>query len=198
MARKLYEAGGVIPGWIAANLLGVAAIGVLGLAFSFLKPIPGMLASSLLIGIPIGFAQWVALRRVAPISILWVLTIFAGLFLGLVALTSPIPILPLGFLDDESVLALTAGYTTIAFFIGVAQWLLLRGHFTRSWVWMLSSAVGLGLGTGLVLVSDLIYQSGLVSIILVTLVYAIVTGPVIAWLQASQRKTGSNPTPSGE
>jgi len=191
MARKLYEVGGVILGWIVANLLGVAAIGALSL-IPYLTSIPGMLVSCLLIGIPIGFAQWIALRRVAPISILWVLTISAGLLLGLVVINSPIPVLPWGFLDDESVLSLTAACTTIAFFVGLAQWLLLRGHFTKSLVWLLSSAVGLGLGTGLVLVSNLINQSGLVSIILVALVYAIVTGLVISWLRASRRKTESN------
>ena len=190
MARKLYEVGGVILGWIVANLLGVAAIGALSL-IPFLTSIPGMLVSSLIIGLPIGFAQWIALRRVAPISILWVLTISAGLVLGLVV--SPILAgIFWGFLDDESVLSLTAAYTTIAFFVGLAQWLLLRGHFTKSLVWLLSSAVGLGLGTGLVLVSNLINQSGLVSIILVALVYAIVTGLVISWLPASHRKTESN------
>jgi hypothetical protein len=87
---------------------------------------------------------------------------------------------------------LTAGYTTIAFFVGLAQWLLLRGHFTRSLVWLLSSAAGLGLGSGLVLASNLINRSGLISIILVTLVYAIVTGLVISWLRASHRKTERN------
>jgi len=192
MARKLYQVGGPILDWIAANFLGVAAIGVLGFVAPFLKSIPGMLVSCLLIGLPIGFAQWIALRRVAPISILWVLTISAGLLLGLVVVNSPIPVLPWGFFDDESVLSLTAAYTTIAFFVGLAQWLLLRGHFTKSLVWLLSSAVGLGLGTGLVLVSDLINQSGLISIILVVLVYAIATGFVISWLRASHRKTESN------
>jgi hypothetical protein len=113
------------------------------------------------------------------------------MLLGLVVITSPIPILPWGFLDDESVLALTAGFATIAFFIGLAQWLLLRGHFTRSLVWLLSSVVGLGLGTGFVLVTNLIDQSGLVSIILVILVYATVTGLVITWLRASHRKIES-------
>jgi hypothetical protein len=191
MARKPYEVGRVILGWIVANLLGVAAIGALSL-IPYLTSIPGMLVSCLLIGLPIGFAQWIALRRVAPISILWVLTISAGLLLGLVVINSPIPVLPWGFLDDESVLSLTAACTTIAFFVGLAQWLLLRGHFTKSLVWLLSSAVGLGLGTGLVLVSNLINQSGLVSIILVALVYAIVTGLVISWLPASHRKTESN------
>jgi hypothetical protein len=191
MARKLYEVGGVILGWIVANLLGVAAISALSLILPFLTSIPGMLVSSLIIGLPIGFAQWIALRRVAPISILWVLTISAGLLLGLVV--SPILAgIFWGFLDDESVLSLTAAYTTIGLLVGTAQWLFLRGHFTKSLVWLLSSAVGLGLGTGLVLVSNLIHQSGIISIILVVLAYAIATGLVISWLLASHRKTESN------
>jgi hypothetical protein len=189
MARKLSELGGVVPGWIAANLLGVAAIGALSL-IPFLTSIPGILVSSLIIGLPIGFAQWTALRRVAPISILWVLTVSAGLLLGLAA----IPILGRiwGSLDDESVLTLTAAYTTIGLLVGMAQWLLLRGHFAKSLAWLLGSAVGLGLGTGLVLVSNLIHQSGIASIILVAFVYAIATGLVISWLPSSHRKTESN------
>ncbi len=190
MSRKLSEVGGVILGWIVANLLGVAAIGALSL-IPFLTSIPGRLVSSLLIGLPIGFAQWIALRRIAPISILWILTISAGLLLGLEV--GPILAGNLwGFLDDESVLSLMAAYTTIGLLVGLAQWLLLRGHFTKSLVWLLSSAVGLGLGTGLVLVSNLINQSGIISIILVVLVYGIATGFVISWLPASRRKTESN------
>ena len=191
MARKLNKAGVVILGWIIANLLGVAAIGALMLILPYLTSIPGMLVTSLMIGLPIGFAQWIALRRVAPISILWVLTISVGLLLGLAA----IPILARifwGFLDEESVLALTAGFTAIGLLVGLAQWLFLRGHFTRSLVWPLSSAVGLGLGIGLVLASNLIYQSEIISIILVFLVYTIATGLVMSWLPASHRKTESN------
>ena len=189
MARKLSELGGVVPGWIVANLLGVAAIGGLSL-IPFLTSIPGILVSSLIIGLPIGFVQWIVLRRVAPISILWVLTVSAGLLLGLVA----IPILGgiWGSPDDESVLSLTAAYTTIGLLVGMAQWLFLRGHFTKSLAWLLGSAVGLGLGTGLVLVSNLIHQSGIASIILVACVYAIATGLVISWLPSSHRKTESN------
>jgi hypothetical protein len=189
MTRKLYEVGGVILGWTIANLLGVAAIGALSL-IPFLTSIPGMLVSSLIIGLPIGFAQWIALRRVAPISILWVLTISAGLLLGLVV--SPILAGIWGFADDESVLSLTAAYTTIGLLVGMTQWLFLRGHFTKSLVWLFSSAVGLGLGTGLVLASNLIYQSGVISIILVVLVYAIVTGVVISWMSVSDTKAEIN------
>lgn len=191
MSRKLSEVGGVILSWIVANLLGVSAIGALILIIPFLTSIPGMLVSSLIIGLPIGFAQWIALRRVAPISILWVLTISAGLLWGLVV--SPILAgIFWGFLDDESVLSLTAASMTIGLLVGLAQWLFLRGYFTKSLVWLLSSAIGLGLGIGLVLISNLINQSGVISIILVVLVYGIATGFVMSWLSASHRKTESN------
>jgi len=182
---------GMILGWIVANSLGVVAISALILLLPFLASIRGVLVSSLLIGLPIGFAQWIALRRVAPISILWGLTISAGLLLGLWA--SPILAGALWeFLDDESVLSLTAAYTIIGLCIGLAQWLFLWGHFTKSFVWPLSSTIGLGLGTGLVLVTNLIDHSGIISIILVTLVYAIVTGFVISWLSASYGKGESH------
>ena len=186
MARKLYEVRGVILGWIVANFLGVAATGALTL-IPFLTSINGMLVSSLLICLPIGFAQWIALRRVAPISILWVLTISAGLLLGI---NNPISGI-WGFLDDESVLSLTANYTIIGLFVGFTQWLFLRGHFAKSLVWLLSSAVGLGLGMDLLLASSLIDQ-GLVSIILVTLVYSIATGLAISWMQVSDTKIEGN------
>jgi hypothetical protein len=190
MARKLYEVGVVILGWFVANLLGVAVIFALSLIIPFLVSIHGMLVSSLIIGIPIGFAQWIALRRVAPISILWVITISVGLLLGLVV----IPILGgiWGFHDDESVLSLTAGYTTIGLLVGLAQWLFLPGQFTKSLIWPLSSAVGLGLGFGLVLASNMIYRSGIISFFLVALVYAIATGLVISWLPARRRQIEIN------
>lgn len=185
MARKLYEERGVILGWIVANFIGVAAVGALTL-IPFLTSIHGMLVILLMI-LPLGFAQWIALRRVAPISILWVLTISAGVLLFI-----NIPISGIwGFLDDESVLSLTAGFITIGLFVGFAQWFFLRGHFAKSLVWPLSSAVGLGLGMGLVLGSNLI-DHGLVSIILVTLVYSIATGLTILWMQASDTKIEGN------
>ena len=171
--------------WIFANILGVAVIG--GIRFTPLTAIPGILVSDLLIGLPIGLAQWIALRRVAPISVLWVLTISAGLVLGHVV----IPMLGeiLGFLDDESVLLLTLLYTCIGALVGMAQWLLLRAHFDRSMIWLPANAAGFGIGIAMVLITNLINQSGIASIILVTLVYAITTGAVISWLSRSNRKS---------
>jgi len=190
MARKLYGVGVVILGWYIANLLGVAASAGLSLLLSYLTSIHGLLVSALIIGLPIGFAQWIALRRVAPISILWAITISVGLFLGLVV--SPILARIWGFQDDESVISMTAAYTTMGLLVGLAQWIFLRGQFTGAWVWPLSSALGFGLGLGLVLATNLIDRSGFISFFLAALVYAIATGLVIAWLPARRRKTESN------
>ena len=191
MAQKFSEVGKEILGWMVAIFLGVATIGVIRL-IPYLTSIPGMLVSSLLIGLPIGFTQWIVLRRIAPISILWVLTISAGLILGLVVVNSPMAVGVWGFLDDESVLSLTAAPTTIGLLVGLVQWLFLRRHFAKSLVWLLSSAVGLGLGSWLVLVTNLIDRSGIISIILVTLVYAIATGLAITWMPVSDTKAENN------
>lgn len=188
MAQKPHEVGMVSLGWIIANFLGVAAIGGIRL-IPFLMAIPGILVSSLLIGLPIGFAQWIALRRVAPISVLWVLTISVGLMLGLVV--GPMLGGIWGFLDDESVLSLTLACTTIGLLVGMAQWLFLRAHFSRSLIWLLVNAAGIGIGIALVLVTNLINQSGMASIILVTFVYATTTGLAISWLSGSNRKSES-------
>jgi hypothetical protein len=97
----------------------------------------------------------------------------------------------LGFLDDESVLLLTLIYTSIGLLVGVAQWLFLRAHFNRSLIWLLANAVGFGLGIAIVLVTNLIDESGIASIVLVTFVYAITTGAVISWFLRSKIKSDS-------
>jgi len=188
MIWKLHEARGRILVWIMANFLGVAAVG--GLSFiPFPRAIQVRLVSYLIIGLPIGFAQWIALRRIAPISILWVLTVSAALPFGLAV--TPLVAQMWGNLDDESVLAMTAFVTAMGLFIGFAQWLVLRRHFSKSLVWLLSTAVGLGLGFAIVLSTNLI-DHGLTAIILVTLVYSIVTGLTISWMQVSGTEIDSN------
>ena len=139
MEQDRYQVWVVILGWVVAKLLGLAVIGVLD-RFPYLKSIPGILVSSLLIGLPIGIAQWIALRRIAPVSILWVLTISAGLILGLVVGNSPIIGRILGSLDDESLPAMTVGAAIMGLLAGLVQWFFLWRHFSRSWVWSGSGA----------------------------------------------------------
>lgn len=186
MARQPTGARNLILSWVVANLLGVAAIGALSL-IPFLTSFRGRLVSTLIIGLPIGFVQWMALRRVAPVSAIWVITISVGLLMGIDS-----PLLGMwAFLGDESIPGLTAGAATFAFLVGLAQWFLLRGRFARSLVWPVASAVGLGLGIGLGLASNLMNQ-GLVPIILVTLVYSAVTGLAISWMYlAGERGEGN-------
>jgi hypothetical protein len=83
MTRKLNEAWVVVLSWLFANLLGIAAARALSVIPQLFTFNPGMLLSSLIIGLPIGFAQWIVLRRVAPISSLWILSISVALPIAL-------------------------------------------------------------------------------------------------------------------
>jgi hypothetical protein len=180
MSMEIKEVRGSFLGWILANILGVAALGALILILPFLTTIPGMVASTLIIGLPIGLAQWIAIRRLAPISILWIFTISIGLLLALGILRA----LPTGDLvDDESIAVLTAGFAVMGFTTGLIQWFLLRRQFTKSLVWLLGSTVGIGLGSVLVLATDLVNKSGIISIILVLLLYATATGLALEWIR---------------
>jgi hypothetical protein len=178
---------GSFLGWILANLLGVAALGALIVILPFLTTIPGMVASALIIGLPIGLAQWIALRRLAPISFLWIFTISIGLLLGLVILRAVPKV------DDESIAALTAGVAVMGFTTGLIQWFLLRRQFTKSLVWLLGSTVGISLGPVLVLASGLIDQSGFISVILVLLLYATATGLALEWIRGHDDHSHNRP-----
>jgi hypothetical protein len=183
---------GSFLGWILANLLGVAALGALIVILPFLTTIPGMVASALIIGLPIGLAQWIAIRRVAPISILWIFTISIGLLLALVILRA-VPNSMGELVDDESIAALTAGFAFMGFTTGLIQWFLLRRQFTKSLVWLLGSTVGISLGSVLVLALDLIDQSGIISIILVLLLYATATGLALEWIRGHDDHSHNRP-----
>jgi len=188
VAREVDNARGPFMVWIIGNFLGVAALGALILFAPFLKTIPGLLTSTLIIGFPIGLAQWIALRRVAPISILWVLTISVGLLLALL-LVRAMPERTWDVVDDESIAALAVSYATIGLTVGLIQWSLLRRQFSRSLVWLLSSSVGTGLGSALVLASGLINQSGIISVLLAVLIYASATGLTLEWLNHRRDKS---------
>ena len=99
--------------WISANILGFAALGVLILAFPSLMSISGFVPTYLIISIPIGLAQWLALRHILRTSVLWVFTVPVGvLFAALIFRIAPYGLwLNLG---DESLLALTSGYRILA------------------------------------------------------------------------------------
>lgn len=178
---------GPFPGWIIANFVGFAALGALITLLPLLISISGLVASTLVIGIPIGIAQWIALRRHTPISVIWILTISLGLFISIRAIME-MPPSAWDLVPDESIQGLTAIPAGIGLIVGLVQWVLLRRHFRKSAVWPFGSSAGLALASFLVLTTGLINQSGLISAILAVLVYAVATGLALEWLHRQASK----------
>jgi hypothetical protein len=171
--------------WLIGNLIGFGALGAALLLLPSLMNIRSMLASTLILTIPIGAGQWLALRRISGTSILWVLTIPLGLLAGLLILQN----LPEGSwqsLDDESITVLTACYMLIGLMIGIPQWLILRRQFSGSSIWLLGSSAAMGASLWLVLATDLINRSGPFAIVLGVTVYVLITG-FILWRLVARR-----------
>ena len=186
--------------WVFGNILGFGALGALALVLPSLVPTPGMVASILIISIPISLAQWIALRRILPTSALWVLTTPIGLLLAV--LIYKYEVIPdglwrivgeiVGDEGDESTAVITALYLVMGFTVGLPQWLILRRRFSSSSLWLLGSSIGVAAGCWLVLVTDLINQSGVIAYIVGVLVYAIVTGLILSRLVACHNQSQAN------
>jgi len=122
---------------------------------------------------------------------LWILTIPIGLLLAIL-INRVIPDGLWQVVDDESIAALTAGYLLIGFSIGLPQWLILRRQLSKSSIWFLGSSIGVAAGIWIILVTDLISQSGIISYIVGALVYSIVTGLILSGLLAYQNHSQAN------
>ena len=177
--------------WIIANILGFSAIGIALLVFPSLMSISGFLGSTLIISIPISLVQWIALRRIFPVSKLWILSLPVGLLLAILIIRE-IPDGLWQIVGDESPVAFTVAYFLIGLIIAIPQWPLLRRQFSNSSIWLLGSSIGLAVGLGFVLATDLINQSGFISAVVVVLTYAIVTGLTLSWLLTYHNKSQTN------
>jgi hypothetical protein len=143
----------------------------------------GIVATTLIISLPIGFAQWIALRFIFHTSLLWTVTVLIGLSIAhLVGELIPDGVGPNW--DDESIAALTMLYFVGGFFIGLPQWLILRRNLSRSSIWILGSSFGAWAGTWFILVTDMINRSGIIAFIAGILIYSIVTGLTLMGLLA--------------
>ena len=139
--------------WVFANILGFSVLGLAILILPSLMSMPGLLGSTFIISIPISLAQWFALRRVSPVSVLWILSIPIGILLAIFIIREiPAGLLPM--VDDESPLVLTVLCLLIGFVIGLPQWLILRRHYANSSIWLLGSSIGVGLGCGILIARD--------------------------------------------
>jgi hypothetical protein len=177
--------------WLFANILGFGALGTSLLVFPSIMKFSGLVATILIITIPISFAQWIALRRILQTSLLWILTLPIGLLLSIL-LNRVIPDGLWQIVDDESIATLTTIYLVIGFTIGLPQWLILRQQLSGSSIWLLGSSIGVAASFWFILGTDLINQSGLFSYIVGVFVYSIVTGLILTGLLAYHNQPQSN------
>jgi hypothetical protein len=177
--------------WVAANLLGWLVLVALLAALPTLKSIRGLFVAPLLIGVPLGIAQWLVLRRLIPLSPLWVLTLPVGWVLSMLVPVA-IPASLWQVVDSESTATLTLLYVVMGAVMGLPQWLMLRRKLLRAAWWILGNSVGMGLGFALVLVTGFINRSEFWSYTAVVLVYGIATGAILLWL-LGQKAQALNP-----
>jgi hypothetical protein len=185
MSQNSGDTGKALLTWVLANFIGFGLLGLLSLAAPAL---PSRLFGTIafLLGlVPLSLAQWLALRRIALVSGLWILTVPLGLLLwGAIIFYQLIPDAFSQTFGDESVFSLTFGVLLIGFLVGLPQWLILRPRFPGSSLWLLGSAGGLGFGFYLVLATDLINRSGILACAIVVLVYTLTTGLTLSGLLA--------------
>ena len=167
--------------WSIANILGFSIPPLIMFLVPSLTAISGLLSTTLLISMPLSITQWAALRRTLPVSILWIFSIPASI-LVLVLIVREMPESYWGFVDLESLAALIAISFLIGLMIGLPQWLILRRKSAQSSIWLLGSALGLGLGASIVIATDLVNISGILAYIIAVLIYIIATGITLSWL----------------
>lgn len=179
--------------WTGANFLGVITLALLLFLVPALFSLTGWLATLFILSLPVSAAQWLALRRFTPISILWILAMPLALLLSAWIFSSiPDTLWANIGLDDESLIVLGGLYLIPGLLIGLAQWLLLRRTLPGAWLWVLGSTVGIPLGFLLVLATGLIDQSETLAYLLVLLLYSIITGLVLSWLVGAGRQNAPN------
>jgi hypothetical protein len=188
--KSTYPKGNLIV-WISANVLGFTALGMLVFIIPSIMSVSGIVPAILIISIPIGLAQWLALRRILPTSVLWIATIPVGVLLT-VLLIRILPDTTWLQIDDESIFVLTGWYFVLGLSIGLPQWLLLRRHLSNSLIWVLGSSIAVAAGFGLVLITDLINRAGGLSYIVVVFTYSIITGVVLSKLLVSNIHSHDN------
>jgi hypothetical protein len=168
--------------WMLANLGGFILLGLTSMLVPLLTSVSNIFTSTLMIALPISIPQWLALRRLGPVSWLWMLSLPIGL-LAAVLLFRDLPNDLLPFVDDESPLLIATGYLIAGLLFGLPQWFMLRPILSKASLWLLATAGGLALGILVVLTTNLINVSGFLSIVVVALFYTGFTGMTLShWL----------------
>jgi hypothetical protein len=181
MSQVSYDIRKAFLVWSVANILGLSIPPLVLYLVPLLTAISGLYSTTLIISLPLSFAQWIALRRSLPVSWLWILSIPVSI-LAIVLITREIPERYWLLIDPDPLAALITTSLVIGLMIGLPQWLILRRECAHSSIWLLGSALGLGLGASIVIATDLVNQSGILAYIVAVLFYVSATGLTLAWL----------------
>jgi hypothetical protein len=177
--------------WILANFCGFILLGLAAMVVPLLISVSNVFTSTFIITLPISITQWLALRRLGRVSWLWILSLPVSLLASVLVMRhSPNVWLPFA-VDDESPIVLTTGYLIGGILIGLAQWFLLRPIFPKASLWIPATAGGLALGILLVLSTNLINISGILSFVVAALFYTVLTGITLSYWLVQLRSSHS-------
>jgi hypothetical protein len=176
--------------WGAANIVGLSVPPLILFLVPSLSAVSGLLSTTLIVSLPLSFAQWAALRRILPVSGFWIFSMPLSI-LVFVLIIRQIPEYYWGFLGTETLPVLTIFGMGIGFLIGLPQWLMLRKVCERASLWLLGSTLGIGLGAGILLATDLVNYSGIAGYILVALFYIGATGLILSILLLESNRSES-------
>lgn len=141
----------------------------------------GLLSSTLIISIPLSIAQWIALRRISPVSILWIFSLPASI-LAFVLIIREIPDNLWPGVQSESWMGLVFSFTVIGLLIALPQWLILRLEHSKAVFWLLGTVLGFTISATVVIGTNLVNTNGLAAYIIAVLIYTIATGLTLSWL----------------
>jgi hypothetical protein len=167
--------------WCLANILGLSIPPLIMYLVTLLTATLGLLSTTLIISMPLSIAQWAALRRIMPISILWIFSIPTSI-LAMVVIIREVWERFLGNVDPEPLIVMTSTFFLTGLIIGLPQWLILRRENDGASIWMLGTVLGVGLGASIVIATDLVNISGVIAYIVAVLIYVAATGLSLSWL----------------
>ena len=159
--------------WLLACIVGfMLGFVVANATFGFGAP------AGIVIGVSLGIAQWLVLRRYIARAGWWVLASIVGLAVGFGVCAAVL--FADDFADDVGfAMAGAVAGTVIGASLGIAQWLVLRRHVARAGWWVLASAVGVA--TFETVDFAMSFDPGGAFIVGVA-VYGAITGGVLVWL----------------
>lgn len=167
--------------WFAANILGLTIPPLVLYLIPSFTAVTGLLSSVLIISLPLSIAQWIALRRISPVSALWTISLPASI-LVFVLIIREIPDRYWSAVYSEALISVVFVSMLVGLIIAIPQWLILRRKHNRASIWLLGTVFGIGLGAGVVLATNLVNRSGIAAYIITVLVYTVATGLSLSWL----------------